>query len=1406
MQTTILSRSKQLLLSIFFASVSFLAFSQNLITVPFSNGFVGDNGGSNNATNCYYHSGTGGLGWTNVQFAQNSTSTIFTAQGNDIIGMVLITDNSGVEHTINGFIKWRSPSGNNPYVMVFQPSTGTSATLATNSFNGSSTYTITDTKYIGLVFNGNTLTISPVPGTVTGNAATNGLLDALNAYLATFGKLSVADVTVNEGAGTATITVTLSASSTNTITVVYTTSNGTATAGADYTAATGTLTFAPGQTSRTFTISITDDATVESIETINVTLTDPTNASILDGAGVVSITDNDSNTPTSNAGADASICAGNTFATSGVSSNGTIAWSTSGTGNFTNGTTATATYTPSAADISAGTVTLTMTVTGTGSATDAMVLTITPQPSAGTLSGNQSICVGSTTTFSSNVNGGAWTSSDLTVATVNSSTGVVTGVAAGTATITYTVTGTGGCANATATRTVTVTAAPSAGTISGTTAICANGSSTLTSSVTGGSWSSATPAVATINASTGAVAGVSAGTSVMTYTVTGTGGCANATTTATVTVTAVPSAGTLSGTQGICVGATSTFTSTVSGGAWTSSDLTVATVNSSTGVVTGVAAGTATITYTVNGTGGCSNATATRAVTINALPNAPTVSSPQLACPGNTVADLIATAGSGESIQWFSAASGGSALASTTALVAGTTYYAQATNSNACVSASRTPLAVVFNNSLHFDATNDYVNIGDVIENLSDFTTEAWVYWQGSSLAYSEIFTKDVISSMAITSADKLHSNFGNGTGWVAGLDSQTPIPLNKWTHVAVTRQNGVVKMYINGIEDAATITNNATGQNAAPRIIGGKMVGSSVANTLFNGRIDEVRCWSVARTAAQISANLSTQFVGNEANLLAYFNFNQGAPSGNNTGITILTNAVSAGSNGTITSFTMTGATSNFVAGYFPEITGNNTVLAGSTIQLSNAVSGGTWSSSNTATATVNSSGLVSGVAAGSVTITYTYCGQSTTYAVTVNSSAVITVNSSSITNFASCQGSVSTAQTISVSGTSLTANVTVTAPTGYEVSLSAASGYASSLTITASGTLSATTVYVRLTSTASVGSVNGSLSIASTGATTQTVSLTGTVTAPPSAGTISGTQSACVGSTTTFSSTVTGGAWTSSNTTIATVDPSTGVVTGVAAGTATITYTITGTGGCADATATRTVTVTAAPATPAGSVTVQPTCGTPTGTIVFTTQSGVEYSINGTTYQASATFTGVAPGSYTLRVRSTANNACITSGSSVTVNAVPSAPATPAGSVTVQPTCGTPTGTIVFTTQSGVEYSINGTTYQASATFTGVAPGSYTLRVRSTTDNTCITSGSSVTVNAVPTPPATPTATATQPTCAVTTGTIAFTTQTGVQYSVGGAYQASNSFTGLAAGTYPISVRSTADNTCITTGTSIT
>ncbi len=241
-----------------------------------------------------------------------------------------------------------------------------------------------------------------------------------------------------------------------------------------------------------------------------------------------------------------------------------------------------------------------------------------------------------------------------------------------------------------------------------------------------------------------------------------------------------------------------------------------------------------------------------------------------------------------------------------------------------------------------------------------------------------------------------------------------------------------------------------------------------------------------------------------------------------------------------------------------------------------------------------------------------------------------------------------------------------------------------------------------------------------------------------------------------------------------------------------------------------TQTVTINNAPTPPAIPTTatvVQPTCAVPTGTITVSTQNGVEYSLNGTNYQASNVFSGLAPNTYTLYVRSTTDNTCITSSTqTVTINNAPMPPAVPTAATVVQPTCAVPTGSITVSTQNGVEYSLNGTNYQASNVFSGLAPNTYTLYVRSTTDNTCITSSTqTVTINNAPTPPAVPTAaTVVQPTCAVPTGSITVSTQTGVEYSLNGTnYQASNVFSGLAPNTYTLYVRSTTDNTCITSST---
>ena len=105
--------------------------------------------------------------------------------------------------------------------------------------------------------------------------------------------LAIGDVTVDEGDGTAVLEVTLTPASTETVTVDYATADATATEGEDYTAANGTLTFAMGVTSREISIAITDDADDEDAETLTVTLSGATNATIGDGTGQVTIENDD---------------------------------------------------------------------------------------------------------------------------------------------------------------------------------------------------------------------------------------------------------------------------------------------------------------------------------------------------------------------------------------------------------------------------------------------------------------------------------------------------------------------------------------------------------------------------------------------------------------------------------------------------------------------------------------------------------------------------------------------------------------------------------------------------------------------------------------------------------------------------------------------------------------------------------------------------------------------------------------------------------------------------------------------------------------------------------------------------------------------------------------------------------
>jgi VCBS repeat-containing protein len=178
----------------------------------------------------------------------------------------------------------------------------TTLTFTSSNWNTAQTVTITgvdDTLDDGDIAYTLTATSSSTDANYTGANARTGTVSVTNTDDDAAPTLSIDDVTVGESAGTATFTVTRSGATGGTTTVDYATASGTAASGTDFTAASGTLTFAPGETSKSITVSITDDSNLEGSEGFTLGLSNIADASsgaesVSDSSGAGTITDNDS--------------------------------------------------------------------------------------------------------------------------------------------------------------------------------------------------------------------------------------------------------------------------------------------------------------------------------------------------------------------------------------------------------------------------------------------------------------------------------------------------------------------------------------------------------------------------------------------------------------------------------------------------------------------------------------------------------------------------------------------------------------------------------------------------------------------------------------------------------------------------------------------------------------------------------------------------------------------------------------------------------------------------------------------------------------------------------------------------------------------------------------------------------
>lgn len=437
--------------------------------------------------------------------------------------------------------------------------------------------------------------------------------------------------------------------------------------------------------------------------------------------------------------------------------------------------------------------------------------------------------------------------------------------------------------------------------------------------------------------------------------------------------------------------------------------------------------------------------------------------------------------------------------------------------------------------------------------------------------------------------------------------------------------------------------------------------------------------------------------------------------------------------------------------------VTGTPTVCVTANTTLSSTTPSGTWSSGNTAVATVSSSGVVTGVAGGTAIISYGVADACGIGYATVTVTVIPTPTVAAVTG----------TSTVCVAASVLFSCGT---PSGVW-----SSGSPSIATVSGSGSVLGVapgTSVISYTVTGACGSTSA----------TRIITVNGAPTVSP----ITGTYTVCPSAITVLSATPTGGTWSSSNTAVGTVMPtsSDGFIMGVAPGTTTISYVVTGS--CGSTTVTAVVTVNA-------TTTVSPITGPSTVCVgssitLFSATPGGSWSSLAPSVagvSSGGVVNGLAAGTATIRYSVTGACGAAPVTTVVTVTPLPTvspivgSPTVCAGSITV---LGSPTPGGTWSS------SATGTATVVGGTVTGIAGG--TANISYTVSNSCGSISATMNVTVIALPVAT--ITGTTNVCAGSTISLSGTMPGGTWLSSAGSIatvSTSGIVSGIAAGTATIS-----------------
>ena len=179
---------------------------------------------------------------------------------------------------------------------------------------------------------------------------------------------------------------------------------------------------------------------------------------------------------------------------------------------------------------------------------------------------------------------------------------------------------------------------------------------------------------------------------------------------------------------------------------------------------------------------------------------------------------------------------------------------------NGAISGATWSTSGKFGSALSFDGVNDLVTVNDAasLDLTNAMTLEAWVFPVALGATWRTVVLKEQPNQLVYALYASEGSSRASGhvfSGSDLDTRSANTIPLNTWTHLAVTYDGATLRLYVNGTQVS---TRAVTG--SMPNSTGGLRIGgNNVRPEWFSGRIDEVRIYNRALTAAQIQTDMNT-------------------------------------------------------------------------------------------------------------------------------------------------------------------------------------------------------------------------------------------------------------------------------------------------------------------------------------------------------------------------------------------------------------------------------------------------------------------------------------------------------------------------------------------------------------------